>query len=64
MDISILGVSIFMGVIQIVVIFSILQINTKVGELHKKTAEELETLKSIHRSLDQLRIELKRRNDK
>ena len=45
-------------------IFSILQINTKIGELHKKTAEELETLKSIHRSLDQLRIELERRNDK
>lgn len=64
MDISILGVSIFMGVIQIVVIFSILQINTKIGELHKKTAEELETLKCIHRSLDQLRIELERRNDK
>ena len=64
MDISILGVSIFMGVIQIVVIFSILQINTKIGELHKKTVEELETLKSIHRSLDQLRIELERRNDK
>lgn len=64
MDITILGVSIFMGVIQIVVIFSILQINTKIGELHKKTAEELETLKGIHRSLDQLRIELERRNDK
>lgn len=64
MDISILGVSIFMGVIQIVVIFSILQINTKIGELHKKTAEELETLKSIHRRLDQLRIELERRDDK
>lgn len=64
MDISTLGVSIFIGVIQVVVIFSILQINTKVGELHKKIAEELETLKNIHRSLDQLRIELERRNDK
>ena len=63
-DMSFITIAGCLAVIQIILIFTILQISNKLGELIEKTEEQTEAVKDLHNDISELKSELAKQNQK
>lgn len=63
-DMSFITIAGCLAVIQIILIFTILQISNKLGELIEKTEEQTEAVKDLHNDISELKSELVKQNQK
>ena len=63
-DMSFITIAGCLAVIQIILIFTILQISNKLGELIEKTEEQTEAVKDLHNDISELKSELANQNHK
>ena len=63
-DMSFITIAGCLAVIQIILIFTILQISNKLGELIEKTEEQTEAVKDLHNDISEMKSELAKHNQK